>query len=45
MMTKENRQTKIVQLVLQHGNIQETELAKVFNVSLITIRKDCPCPC
>ena len=40
MMTKENRQTKIVQLVLQHGNMQVTELAKVFNVSLVTIRKD-----
>ena len=39
-MTKESRQKMIVDLVVQHGSIQVTELAKLCNVSLVTIRKD-----
>ena len=39
-MTKEERQSIILELLIQHNSILVTDLATHLNVSSVTIRKD-----
>jgi DeoR/GlpR family transcriptional regulator of sugar metabolism len=39
-MTKEERFTTILNMLMQHDSIQVTDLSSLLNVSSVTIRKD-----
>jgi DeoR family transcriptional regulator of aga operon len=40
MTATSQRRQRILQLLLEHGNVQVSELSPSFNVSTVTIRND-----